>query len=259
MKRFTDTHSREYAAALDLSGREAGFALVDCEQQDVAIKAFCPVSGRGSPNLLSWLEELLDQKDVELSQIIRWTVGSGPGSFTGMRMAAALVGGLTYGKNIAVRCVPTALALAAVVKMATRTRVAALFDGRNREILVYSMEYQDGIVVPVGHEEVLNAEKAEAYFPYAGFDHYVAFAYDLPSIKKIVPPEIVSTIIAVDHLPVEYLAFYQGKKYDNDLTALEYIRPAVYPKQTGRQRQERIPVFSKVASGPSKIFQRFNK
>lgn len=213
-----------------MSGKEAGFALVDGKRQDVVIRAFLPVSGRGSPSLLSWLSELLDREGIELSSISRWSVGSGPGSFTGMRMAAALVAGLTYGKKAEARCVPTAIALAMAVKPGVSARVAAIFDGRNREVLVYGMECRAGVIIPAGCCKVLNSDGAGEYFASAEFDRCVAFAYDIPAIGRIVPASILSRIESFEHLAVENLIYHRRDDYDGDLTALEYIRPAVYPK-----------------------------
>ena len=100
--------STNYAAALDLSGREAGFAVLDGGK--VVLSLVRPMRGRDSAQLAAWVEEELRKAGIALESIRRWTVGSGPGSFTGMRLAAALVNGWTYGKAVETRCVPTAAA-----------------------------------------------------------------------------------------------------------------------------------------------------
>ena len=56
---------------------------------------------------LPMLQELLTEADLSLSQLDGLVLGSGPGSFTGIRIAAGLVQGLAFGLNIPVVCIST--------------------------------------------------------------------------------------------------------------------------------------------------------
>jgi tRNA threonylcarbamoyl adenosine modification protein YeaZ len=191
--------------------------------------------GRTSSRLTTWIQKLLTEFNINIQDINHWTVGSGPGSFTGMRMAAALVEGLAFNKHdLKTRCVPTALALASELDTESGEHIAVIFDGRNREILIYGAENQNGNIISAGIEKVLNAEQAPLFFSDNNFSHFTAFANDKQAIENIVPAEIVDKIDFVEHLPVANLIFSKNKDYDCNLTDLVYIRPAVHTQSSNK-------------------------
>ena len=82
--------------ALDLSGNLAAFALMDDAGQ-LLIDESRPMRGREAASLASFLTGLLAEKELTVRDVTHWSVGSGPGSFTGMRLASALVKGWVFG------------------------------------------------------------------------------------------------------------------------------------------------------------------
>ena len=58
-----------------------------------------PMKRRESAHLAEFAAGEIAACGGALSDIKKWSVGIGPGSFTGMRLAAALVAGLTYGEK----------------------------------------------------------------------------------------------------------------------------------------------------------------
>ena len=68
-----------------------------------------PMKGRESSRLASKVIAILESWGTSPDDIQAWTVGSGPGNFTGLRMAAAFIAGIaSVRKEIKVRTVPSA-------------------------------------------------------------------------------------------------------------------------------------------------------
>lgn len=63
-------------------------------------------------HLLELVQALLDARGLKLNQLDGVAVGRGPGSFTGLRVAAALAQGLAYSSQLAVASVSTLAAIA---------------------------------------------------------------------------------------------------------------------------------------------------
>ncbi|MCP3967261.1 MAG: hypothetical protein GY750_03655 [Lentisphaerae bacterium] len=174
---------------------------------------------------------MLKDENIALENITKWTVGSGPGSFTGMRLAAGLVEGLTFSKtNVHTRCVPTAFAMGMALDSSSNDKIAAIFDGRNKEILLYELENNNREIQATGVTEVLNQQQAEIFFTNNKFASYVAFTNEATAIEKIVPASISNSINYLKHIPTENL-IKSNLPYTDNLTELVYIRPAVYAKK----------------------------
>lgn len=219
----------EYSAAIDLSGSEAAFAVGGRTSGAIVFSAVRPMTGRNSAELAPWMFGLLNSAGIELEQIVEWTVGSGPGSFTGMRLAAALVAGLVFGRpEVRTRCVPTAVALAASAGSVAGNRIAAVFDGRNREILVFEMFNRDGEIVPSGRTSALDETVAPEFFADGKFTGLVALSKDAAAIAKVIGAAALARFKLVEHLAPEELIRSRSVEWNNDLTDLAYIRPAVF-------------------------------
>ena len=219
----------KYSAAIDLSGKFAGFALAEADSGKILLSEHKAMHGRSSSGLSEWMLELIAEFNVSPAGINRWTVGSGPGSFTGMRLAAALVLGMTLGQSdVKSRCVPGAIALGRANEAVEGEKVATVFDGRNKEILLFELMKQAGELVPSGKTKVLDREQAREFFAGHNYSQIAALTYDSANIEAVMPPEEFAKIHWAENLAVEKLIASGYKDFDNDLTALVYIRPAVF-------------------------------
>lgn len=81
--------------------------------------------------ILPQIQTLLTQADLQLQDLDGLAFGAGPGSFTGVRIAAGVAQGLGFGANLAVIGVCTLMALA---EASGATKVIACLDARMGEV-----------------------------------------------------------------------------------------------------------------------------
>ena len=94
-------------AALDFSCGELSFAAVDGDGRTLA-SFQVDLPGRDSSSLPVLVGDALAKAGLTYDDIGAWTVGTGPGSFTALRVAAAFVLGAAHGKAQTVRGIPSA-------------------------------------------------------------------------------------------------------------------------------------------------------
>ena len=98
---------------------------------------------QASATLIPAIEDLLRQAGLALASLDAIVFGRGPGSFTGLRTAAAVAQGLGFGSRVPVLPVDTLLAVAEEAHaQAGADRVVALLDARMDEVYFAAYERQ---------------------------------------------------------------------------------------------------------------------
>ena len=201
-----------------------GFALFDGERE--LVNTACLMHGRDAATLPEFVEAQLAQLGLKLCDVKRWTVGSGPGSFTFLRVVAALAAGWKYGNaDVTFRCVPGAVAVAAASGIPDGETAGVLYDGRNKEILYFEVVNRNGSFESTGVTAVLNAEQAKEFFSRNRTEKLCCFECEADAIKKILPEDLVLTVCAPE---LAALASNRSVEFNDDLNDLVYIRPAVF-------------------------------
>ena len=123
-----------FHASLDTS---IGFSLAVLDGSQVVLQATMPGMGRESDRLLTpWLMSQLATKGISLQEITHWTLGTGPGSFAGLRCGIAMVKGIVAVTGAVMRGVPSAYALAVQAATPVAQMVGVLHDGRCGQVLL---------------------------------------------------------------------------------------------------------------------------
>lgn len=220
-------NTKKIRAALDFSWNEASLALAD-ENNQVLVSDQLMLSGHDASSLPERLEEAARKLNLNLSAVGEWTVGTGPGGFTGLRVASALIIGLAYGApETKVRGMSSAAGLArsAFAGKSYPEKVLALFDGRRSELLAYGLELKNGAYLHNGYTAVFHS--ADELEP-ALRDHVcAALEKDREAIGKF-SPRALDQVVFTPSIHAEELIFNDPENFTASPTDLIYLRAAVF-------------------------------
>lgn len=140
---------------------------------DIAGEVVIGARSRHAESLLPALDFLMAGTRTARSEIRGIVVGAGPGSFTGVRVAAATARGLAAGLDVPLHAYSSLLALA--VEAVVSHVVCAVFDARRGEVYAACYEREDGTdrmitrLEPVAlHVEELRGRTAHMQLSYIG-------------------------------------------------------------------------------------------
>ena len=200
-----------------------GVWLAVMEDDTLLINTFSPMKSREAAGLPGFVEHTLAEHGLKISDIKFWSTGAGPGGFTALRMTAALIAAWALEHDdIKFRCVPAAFALTGRFPGKEGDQLDCLFDGRNREILLYGMEYKNGHWESRDFSAVLNSEDFQTYKASAP-GRFITDAAEYDAVIKITGSEDIEKCVSECADLIRTTAL----PYDNNADNLVYIREAV--------------------------------
>ena len=128
-----------------------------------------------------FIKELMEKAAVSLSSLDAIAVGTGPGSYTGLRIGTATAKGLCYSLNKPLIAVPTlkAMAYGAAQKLKRNDVLyCPMIDARRLEVYTALFDHAGKEIIPV-HAEILDA---------ASFSEYKSIAFfgdGMPKMKEL--------------------------------------------------------------------------
>lgn len=216
-----------YQAGLDYSGAGMAFAVRE-KGGAVLLDEFFPVNPRVSAGVPLIMQKLLAKTGLEFSDIAEWSVGAGPGSFTGLRLAASFVMGLSCGKTaLRTRCVSSASMIVSCASCSAN-RALVFFDGRKSELLVCELKKDpDGFYEENPSPAVVR--KPEDIAPLLeGAPCLVASARSHDAVRAVLGGLFAESVCRLERLSALPLIQYKPDDFSRPLTDLFYLRPAVF-------------------------------
>lgn len=182
-----------------------------------------------SARIVPAIDSLLGRAGVSLASLDAITFGRGPGSFTGVRLAASVAQGLAMATDIGI--VPVS-SLAALAQQAVRrdriTHALACVDARMAEVYWGEYDAADGIARLVGREHLSAPERVEC--PPAGT--WAAVGSGFARFGEVLSAQIARATVrrtewlaaAVDLLPLARAALTRGEAVPADQVTPSYLR-----------------------------------
>ena len=196
--------------------------------------------------LFSMLREVLGDESLASAELDLLTYAQGPGSFTGLRIAASAAQGLAYTLSIPVAGISS---LACLAQGALRRGVVddgetvlAMLDARINEIYWGYYRFSDGLATPLGDDRVGAPAELDGSIP-DGVDSVVALGSGL-ALYDALPATLRSSVErcvedqwpdSIDLLPLADRARTRGELVNAAAVQPVYLRNEIHWKKLSEQ------------------------
>lgn len=219
---------------LETSSTNAGIAVI--RDRQVMAEASQELGGVHAETLPGMLERIMDDLDVQWSEVEGFAISIGPGSYTGLRVGLSLVKGLAYVTKRPVAAVPTLDAIAFQVP-SCRYPVHVLTDARRGQ--VYEARYDTSGGWPERHteyrvgplEDVLASIEDKVLLVGSGVDAYRPDIVAVLGERACFPPAGAGRLMASSTAFLGLDRLKRGEQSDlNELEPL-YLRKTDFARQ----------------------------
>ena len=149
--------------ALETANEQCSVSLIDDTQElffqlDVRPKA-------QTQTILPLIEQALHQSNTQLADLTAIAFSRGPGSFSGVRINAAVAQALAWSHDLPVIPVSSLQALAqAAYRLTGLSQVSAVLDARMQEVYIANFSLNEhGIMQAIDEEKLFNYQQAADY------------------------------------------------------------------------------------------------
>lgn len=146
--------------ALDTSTEACSVAIID---QTQPYESFIMADQKHSDLLLTMLDTLLKERQLNLADFDAIAFGRGPGSFTGLRIAAGVAQGLAFGQNLPLIPISTLQSLSLHAPKSFSGAVITVLDARMHELYWAAYCLEDEKITPFHPENVSKAEALQNF------------------------------------------------------------------------------------------------
>lgn len=196
------------------------------------------VIGRGhAEHLLPMMKSVLDENGTSLDEIDLFAYGAGPGSFTGLRIGAAMMQGLALARD------RNLIAVSSLAALAVRHKglVLSVIDARMEQVyygLFNSIDKSPpkliGEVAVSSADAISLPEKAEIIISGTGWDKYVNEFSLMQTKSRLITGINAEYPHAADIARLAMFESEQGREADPAVALPHYVRDKVAKKMSER-------------------------
>ena len=218
--------------ALDTSTDACSIALlIDNKVSD----RFVIMSKQHTKLILPMIDEVLSEAGIGLNQLDALAFGCGPGSFTGVRLAASIIQGFAFAADLPVVSVSTLRALAQEVFVEFKvSKVLVIQDARMNEVYLGQYQVGDrGVMQAIEPDSLTKPEEAVVILQ----DYLVGVGSGFEIYSDIFAKKSEFEIIAKKHIQAKYLVQLASYDFDkNRLITAEHVLPVYLRDKVVRVR-----------------------
>lgn len=227
--------------ALEGSAMVASVAILDDEK--VIADYSTDYKKTHSQTLMTMIDAVLKMTDMDVTELDAIAVAKGPGSFTGIRIAASTAKGLGMALDKPVIGVSTLEAMAVGMELSGKV-ICPIIDARRQQVYAATFEYIDGKLVRLSEDELividdliakLNASGREVIFLGDGVDTLGEMLKSNLTCGCTFAPAAMNRQRA-SYVAIRAREYYLAGKYES---ALEFLPEYLKETQAERELKEK--------------------